>query len=272
VRRWAIALALFGCIPAARANENLKCFGTDSFFGSLSGLADGKKGPLNLQKYSMSLPGGSFEDRGEPGAESQRLTAIMKNQVIPQPDGGVRTGDVRMVANLDYEDGQLSSFSQSLYEVGGGGMISSSQTSYDWAGSSCRPTRIVVRDRRQLGDKRGVLFDAKLCQLMKAEGVNAGLAEACVANAKKTLNAIKKYDQTLRAATKEAEFLVSANPFVPGAVVPTVASVDNAVALNLMASCAAFDGAGAAAKKARPQGGAGSDKGASGEHDSGSAK
>jgi hypothetical protein len=248
VRALAAALAFLAAAPAARANENLKCFGADSFFGSLAGLADGKKGPLALQKYSMTLPGGSFEDRGEPGNESQRLSSVMKNQLIPQADGTVRTGDVKMVANLDYENGRLSSFNQSLYEVGAG-MISSTQTSYDWAGSSCRPTRIVVRDRRQLGDKRGVLFDDKLCDLMKSEGVNAGLAENCVANAKKTLNAIKKYDQALRGATKDAELLVSTNPFVPGAFIPMINNVDNAVALNLMASCAAFESAGSVSKR-----------------------
>lgn len=254
-RALALAALSFGCGAApVWANENLKCLGTESYFGSLASLADGKKGPLALQKFSTTLPNGSYSQSGEPGFESQRLVSVSKDQQIPLADGTFKTGGLRMVAKLEYEDGRLAEFSQSLYEVGAG-MISSTQNRYDWAGGHCRPSRIVVRDRRQLGDKRGVLFDAKLCELMRAEGVSAGAAEACVANAKKMLNVVKKYDQALLAATKGEEMLVSANPFVPGAIVPTANTIDNAVALNLMASCASYESAGADAKKTgRPVG------------------
>jgi hypothetical protein len=251
IRGALLGLIALGFVPVASANENLSCFGAGSFFGSLAGLADGKKGPLDIQKLSRSLPNASFENRGEPGAERQRLVSIVKNQMVPQVGGAVRASDIRIVANLEYDRGRLESFDQTQYEVGGaGGVITSNQTSYDWAGGKCRPTRIVVRDRIQLGDKRGVVFDAKLCEVLKAEGVNAAAGEACVANAKKALGAVVKYDQALRAATGDKELLVSMNPFQPGGIVPTAAMVDNTVGLTLMQTCAAFDATGAVGRKA----------------------
>ncbi|RZA05636.1 MAG: hypothetical protein EOP11_12370 [Proteobacteria bacterium] len=257
IRGALLGLIALGFVPVASANENLSCFGAGSFFGSLAGLADGKKGPLDIQKLSRTLPNASFENRGEPGSERQRLTSVLKNQMVPQVGGTVRSSDVRIVANLAYENGRLESFDQTQYEVGAsGGVISSNQTTYDWAGGKCRPTRIVVRDRMQLGDKRGVVFDAKLCEVLKAEGVNASAAEACVANAKKALAAVVKYDQALRAATGDKELLVSMNPFQPGGIVATSAMVDNTVGLTLMQSCAAFEATGAAVKKASGRAGA----------------